>query len=327
MGTGNGGVHKVSSQRQERGQDLQGSEVWPNFFIVGAAKAGTSSLYAYLRQHPQVYMSAVKEPHFFSQIEPSDGQHYRMRTTTDRESYLKLFRKANGALAVGEASPSYLWDERAPHRIREQVPEARIIMVLRDPIERAHSHYLMNVRENTQPLPFYEALREDQSKPNKSWTTANLYVELGQYASQVERYLGLFGPERLLVLMFEDLKRDPATLVRRTARFLGVDEGPVADMELGIGNPYNAYALPRGGLARGLYRSLWMRNLARYTVPQWLRWKLRDQVLMRPAEKPAMDARALEALRGVYAGDVEKLEGLLGRPLPELRRSWKVEVT
>jgi hypothetical protein len=308
---------------KERGTQ---ATVWPNFFIVGAAKAGTSSLYAYLRQHPQVYMSAVKEPHYFSQIEPSDGQHYRMRTMTDRESYLKLFRKTNGALAVGEASPSYLWDERAPHRIRERVPEARIIILLRDPIERAHSHYLMNVRENTQPLPFYEALREDQSKPNKSWTTANLYIELGQYASQVERYLGLFGPERVLVLMFEDLKRDPATLVRRSARFLGVDDEPVADMELGIG-PYNAYALPRGGLVRGLYRSHWIRNLARYTVPQWLRWKLRDQVLMRPAEKPAMDARALEALRGVYASDVEKLEGLLGRPLPELRRSWKGEVT
>jgi hypothetical protein len=292
--------------------------IWPNFFIVGAAKAGTSAFYAYLKQHPQVYMSPVKEPHFFSRVEPGEKQRYRIRTTTDQESYLELFKKAKGALAIGEASSSYLWDERAPYRIREQVPDARIIILLRDPIERAYSHYLMNVRQGTQPLPFYEALEEDRGKQSR--TTANLYVELGQYASQVERYLGLFGPERVQVLLFEDLKRDPAGLMRQAAHFLGLEEEPVADMELG--KPYNAYALPRGGLARAVSGSLWIRNLARRAVPQWLRWKVRDQLLMKPTKKPKLESRAVESLRGVYAGDVERLEALLGRPLPELRRSW-----
>lgn len=298
------------------------SEIWPDFFIVGAAKCGTSSLYAYLKQHPQVYMSPNKEPHFFSQIEPGADRRYVIpRTVASEDEYLNLFREANGAIAIGEASPSYLWDEAAAYRMRDKIPEARIIIVLRDPIERAFSHYLMNVREGTQNLPFYEALLEDQNRPVKGWTSSNLYVELGQYASQVERYINFFGRERVCVILSDELKRDTEAALRRAANFLHVDEEPVSDIK--SEKTYNSYSPPPSGAIKTfIVRSSWIRSLARTVVPQKVRWEIRDKVLSKPMDKPEMDQRSVEMLRQVYEPDVSRLEELLGRGLLELRRSW-----
>ena len=108
--------------------------MWPNFFIVGAAKAGTTSLYQYLKQIPGIYMSPVKEPHYFSRRVIPDDHHYR--PIRDKEKYLSLFKKVNNEKVVGEASPTYLRDPEAPRLIHQVSPNARILISLRDPIER-----------------------------------------------------------------------------------------------------------------------------------------------------------------------------------------------
>src|SRR5437667_3118215 len=167
--------------------------IWPNFFIVGAQNSGTTSLYGYLKQHPDVFMPALKEPHYFAQITPSHEQRYLRTIVRDEAAYLRLFLKAKGYPAIGEASPSYLWDANAPHRIRKAVPHAKIIILLRDPVERAYSHYLMDVREGRQDLPFLQALERDWNRSKKGWSVSQLYVELGLYAEQVRRYLEVFG--------------------------------------------------------------------------------------------------------------------------------------
>src|SRR5919108_6309578 len=125
-------------------------EIWPNFFIVGTQKAATTSLYFYLKEIPGVYMSQVKEPFYFA---PHAVQSNTSDLIRDKREYLRLFENASGYVAVGEASPIYLWDPDAPKLIHQTVPHARIIMILRDPIERAYSNYLMKMKYSGRKTP------------------------------------------------------------------------------------------------------------------------------------------------------------------------------
>jgi hypothetical protein len=296
------------------------ADIWPNFFVVGAAKAGTTSLYAYLKQHPQIFLPKVKEPHFFTQVCPAPEMRHLYEAITDRPTYLSLFRKARGYRAIGDASPSYLWHPQAAERIRHAVSDARIIITLRDPVERAHSHYLADVREGVHELSFYEALRQDMARPRKGWAVSLLYVELGQYAAQVQRYLELFGPKRVKVLLFDDLTRDSARVLSELALFLDVDPDVVARID--VNEVHNSYAAPRGKWARRLAGAKISRLLGKTVIPRSLGQLIFERVLLTRAPKPRIEPDAKRLLCEIYEPDVRQLEVILGRPLPELRRSW-----
>ena len=134
--------------------------IWPNFFIVGVAKAGTTSLSEWLKQHPQIYIPALKEPRYFASDLVDPIVRNVVRT---KEDYLALFVKARNHKARGEASTSYFthW-QQVPERIKRTIPDARIIILLRDPVERAYSSYLMLVRQGYETLPFSEAVRSNR---------------------------------------------------------------------------------------------------------------------------------------------------------------------
>src|SRR5205807_6443730 len=142
--------------------------------------------------------------HFFTQVRPAAELKFLIDAITDRDEYLRLFSKSNGRRIIGDASPSYLWHPEVPRRINEVAPDAKIAIILRDPVERAYSHYLMDYREGAQSRPFYSALLEDMHRPKKGWGVSYLYYELGLYAQQVRRYLETFTPERVKILLFED---------------------------------------------------------------------------------------------------------------------------
>lgn len=297
--------------------------VWPNFFIVGAAKCGTTSLYAGLRLHPGVFMCYPKEPHFFTQVTPPRELRWHFDTTIDEPGYLRLFERGRGFQAVGEASTSYLWHPRVPARIRRQAPDARIIISLRDPVERAYSHYLMHVREGIQTLPFYDALQQDLSRSEPSWGVSHMYVEKGRYAAQVERYLETFGPERVKIVLLDDFRRNPRATLLGLARFLGLDPAPVARIDVAtIHNPHKA---PRGRWAERLAGSMLARVLGETVVPRRLGLFVYQHMLLRSAAKPAMDQRARDFLLETYQSEIDDLERILGRSMPELRRSWPAE--
>jgi hypothetical protein len=317
--------------------------VMPNFFIVGAAKAGTTALYEYLKQHPQVYMPPLKEPQYFSQLETRYGaQNYvnvvwrhgtgflHLRTIADRRnpgvawvgdeaSYLKLFEGADGFRAVGEASTSYLGFEDTAERIYEQVPEARIIILLRDPIERSYSHYLMDVQGGRQALSFYDAIIKEYQDPDFGWGK-NWHRYIMLYYPGVKRYLDVFGGEQVLVLLTEDLQVDPRSLVMKVSEFLDLDTAPVATID--FTTKHNAYRVPRNRLVQMVLGSSGIRSIGRKFTPRLGLRTVRDKVFFKQQEKPAQDAQAVDILREVYASDIAKLETLLGRSLPELRRSW-----
>jgi hypothetical protein len=295
-------------------------EIWPNFFLVGAAKAGTTSLYAYLSQHPKVFFPAIKEPHFFTRVQPAPEQRFLIEAVTKRSAYLRLYAHSGDYSVIGDASPSYLWHPEVPQRIRAAAPEAKIALILRDPVERAYSHYLMDYREGAQSRPFYQALVDDMNRAQKGWGVSYLYYELGLYAEQVERYFTIFRPERIKVLMFDDLRRDTPAVLREMAGFLGLDPQPLGRVDMS--RQHNSYAAPRNQYLRRIAGAKFSRRVGRVLIPHRLGAFIFERVFLKRAAKPPLDLRARELLCSLYDPELDRLERLLGRQLPELRHSW-----
>ncbi len=273
--------------------------VWPNFFIVGAPRAGTTSLYRYLKDVPGVYMSPVKEPHYF-------GNEGGGRTEAE---YLSLFRGGEKSRAIGEASVSYLRHPAAAKRIQQAAPAARIIILVRDPVEVVHSHYFEFVRRHASDLTL------EQLAAMEKHTNAF-------YCDHVRRYFDIFGADRVKVLVFEEFVQDPRRTVGEVMAFLGIDGAP-PEFEA---RAYNSYAAPRAPLARGLLASNRYRRLWRAVAPAFLRQKLsRRQLLYRPAEKPPMAEHTRRMLQEKFRADIECLEKLLGRILPWYHRQHRAE--
>ena len=207
------------------GRATAGARPLPDFLVLGAQKAGTTALYAYLRRHPGIAGPAWKEVSFFDRHWERGVRWYRGN-----------FPLRSGGRIVGEASPSYLFHPLAPERIYAVCPEAKLIAILRDPVERAFSHYQHEVALGREPLTFEDALAaEDErtggeeerlrsepgyfSHPWWDWT----YRARGLYAEQLERFLVVFPRERLLVLTSDELSEDTAGAYARTLAFLGAE--------------------------------------------------------------------------------------------------------
>jgi hypothetical protein len=284
----------------------------PNFFIVGAQKAGTTSLYHYLDQHPQIYMSPRKEPHFF------EGMHSEFRRPGLRNTpvsgfaeYQALFEGVSGERAIGEASASYLYSLRAPGLIKSSVPDARIIAVLRNPADRAYSNYLHCVQVGREPLgSFAEALQAEESRMRDKWGPLWYYKDKGFYYAQVKRYFDAFGRDRVGVWLHEDLRNDAPGTLGEVFRFLGVDERFVPDASV----EYNPSGVPRiGGLYKGV-RALTARNpvLVERVLPARVRGYVKGRLFTKP---PPFPPQIREGLIHAYKEDILRLQELIGRDL------------
>jgi hypothetical protein len=284
----------------------------PNFFIVGAQKAGTTSLYHYLDQHPQIYMSPRKEPHFF------EGMHSEFRRpgrrnapVSDLAEYLALFAGASGEKAIGEASASYLYSPKAPGLIKGSVPDARLIAVLRNPADRAYSNYLHCVQVGREPLgSFAEALQAEQSRMRDRWGPLWYYRDKGFYYAQVKRYFDTFGRERVGVWLYEDLRNDTSRTLGEVFRFLNVDENFVPDASI----EHNPSGVPRAGKLYTRVRALTARNpvLVERLLPARLRGYLKSRILVKP---PPFPPELREDLTRSYEEDILRLQELIDRDL------------
>lgn len=289
---------------------------FPNFFIVGAPKAGTTSVYRYLAEHPQVFLSPVKEPnHFASRSIREQGLYYDAPMISRAEEYAALFEGSEGFRAIGEASVSYMFYEEACERIASACPGAKILVFLRDPAERAFSHYLMDARLGLVDRPLEGVLDAAGCGDAAIDLRYQQYVKLGLYSGQLARYLEAFGPERVLVTFFEDVSRDALAASRRIFAFLGVDEEFSPETQVA----HNPYRRPRGRLVGALYRSQRLRSLARAVLPARGLSRLRESVMPstgRPRLEPSLRARLVD----VFRDDVERLEVMCGRDLESWRR-------
>ena len=285
---------------------------FPNFFIVGAPKAGTTTLYHHLRAHPDVFMSEAKEPHYFSYA--GEGQPRWGVQTLD--AYRTLFDGVQNETAVGEASTWYLYSETAAEQIQRAVPDAGIIALLRDPVSRAYSSWSYRVQMGWESEPFERAivLEEQRRAAGEPWDVH--YLNAGWYADQVDRYLRAFGPDQVRVFLFEDLTSDPAAVVSEALRFVGVDPNATT---VQANRVHNATVMPRWtALTRFLKRGD-VRSLAR-RVPAPLRRVLADSLRsVNRRNRPRLDPGLRQSLQDRFRPDVRRLEILLGK---DLERCW-----
>lgn len=284
----------------------------PNFFIIGAMKSGTTALYYYLEQHPEIYMSPVKEPNFFS----SQGQEDAVDAVTNIGAYQQLFRGASGEKSMGEASHSYLYKPRAATEIRRYVPEAKLIAILRNPIDRAHSHFLHMVRSGTEPLDdFAQALHEEGVGTHKERTFQD-YIGRGLYYDQLRTYFGTFPREQVRVYLYEDLSDAPISTVQDAFRFLEVDDSFVPDVSL----RRNVSGQPKHKTLDRLLRSQSrVKHAAKIYLPARMRWRLskafddlKSRNLVQP---PLLQSEVRQQLIGVYREDIMRVQELLHRDL------------
>ena len=284
--------------------------VWPNLFVAGAPRCGTSSLHAWLQAIPGIYMSRIKEPNYFSRQVIGDDNPL-IKPIRDERQYLRLFSDAGDAKVVGEASPNYLEDPEAPVLIDRTIPGAKVIVSLRDPVERLHSLYLM-LRNNLPGMgSFMNEIRRGlarQDDPN----LALVAPRTGLYAGQVERYRSIFGKSRFKVLIFEEMMSDIPGTLREVLDFLDIDHEVAAFTE----SAQRQYGEVRGPVVRYLFGNRMISRASELMVPYKLRKLIRNAFLVKQAPKPQMGAEDRDFLIHYYRDDVAHLERLLGRPLP-----------
>lgn len=209
----------------------------PTFLIVGAQKAGTTSLYYALSKHPEIFMSAVKEPAYFvaeDALHNSAGPGDRAgQIVTSLDAYSELFGDAGSARVRGEASTSYLYEPGAAEKIKNQVPDAKLIAILRNPVDRAYSNFLHLVRDGREPIhDFRAALAQEDQRRSEGWSVSWLYRDKGYYGVQLERYLAHFSRAQFRCYLYEDYDDDPDATVRDIYRFLEVDDTVAQDLSL-----------------------------------------------------------------------------------------------
>jgi hypothetical protein len=258
----------------------------PSFLVIGANKSGTTSLYSYLAQHPQIYMSPVKEPMFFTHMN-NDRMRGDIRSASLKrpvaivtlEEYEALFHGSADDQARGEASTAYLANPACAKRIHEFLPDVRLVAVLRNPIERAFSNYLMYYGQQIERRDFEQCVSEEIQRTGPRLGQGMWYARLGLYAGSVQTFQDTFSPEQLLTIDYRQFVEEPRLVLREIARHVGVTE----DFEVDMSRRLNESVSHFGGETR-----------------------------------PVLTDEAREMLREYYRADVEKLASLVSFDC----RSW-----
>jgi sulfotransferase family protein len=298
----------------------------PNFFIVGAARSGTTSLDLYLSQHPEIFVTPNKETHFFAREQlpnrytgPGDDSLNKL-LIRDEDQYAQLFSKTGGAKAIGEASAFYLCYPKSAELIAKMVSDPKIIMVLREPVARIYSSYMFLLRDGRETLGFEEGLSREEERKQNDFEPMWWYKELSQYYSQVKHYLDVFGPQRVKVLLYEELFSRQEEVLREVFGFLGVKE----DVSIDTSVRYNVSGSPK---SRRLYSVLNnfifnpnpVEQRIKALVPQRLRVIWASKLIGAVTKPVPLDPQIEAQLRTLYTEDVGNLEDLLQRDL----LSWR----
>lgn len=293
----------------------------PNLFLVGAAKAGTTSLAAYLGSHTEIYLSPIKEPNHFntevdlgliredhrrntyidfnSYFSKSKLENIHIAFVQHRENYLNLFREVEQQRYLMEASTGYLYSPVAAQNIHAFNSEAKIIIILRHPVERAISHYMMDAaRGNVKLEKSLNTIRDDHNATKQGYCITNLYIELSLYYAQVRRFLDTFQPENVLVLNFDTLRKSPTLVLQQVASFLELRYDFAEENKV-----LNQTGASRFGSVRKHFRGV------KHLLPHFLVQSVKnvDNILAKPLDKQQLQPGTEDYIKNMVMQDWENL--------------------
>lgn len=290
---------------------------YPNFLIIGAMKSGTTSLYHYLNQHPEIYLSPQKEPHFFAYKDerikfkgPGDQERIEKMVVSDEQQYLRLFEGIKNEKAVGEASAMYLYYSEAAKNIKEVIPDVKLIVMLRNPVDRAYSSYKHLVRDDREFLDsFEEALEAEEKRISEEWLPLWHYVEAGKYGKQLTSYFEIFNKEQIKVILFEDFKKETSKVVKSTFEFLGVNKGFTPKLDI----QYNVSGIPKFQILHNyLRRESKLRKVLGCFISEKNRDLIRNKILnFNIGSSPKLKPETRIKLENFFKDDFQKLKELI----------------
>ncbi|MBI5627067.1 MAG: sulfotransferase domain-containing protein [Nitrosomonadales bacterium] len=290
----------------------------PHFLIVGAPKAGTTSLYRYLQQHPQIFMPENKEPRFFCGYSTDafefGKKYFHSEIVSTKEDYLALFRDAPAGAISGEASTDYLSCPQAANRIHAWNPSAKIIIMLRNPVERAYSEYQHSIAAKFQTSNFWESLCLEEERIKQHYDPIFWHVRRGLYFEAIKEYIELFGKDRIRIIFFEEFANSTATVVASLFEFLGVSAFPV-----NVTERHNANAAREKApeTMRGVFASKFVRPIIQFIGKAFGHDAQPTTIYGSPYHKTAgvremLTNEQYDWLCGNFREDILKLQALLG---------------
>jgi hypothetical protein len=293
----------------------------PNFFIIGAAKSGTTALYRYLRQHPEIFMTERKELHHFSYTyvtKQTNGPNDYIRSAiTDEIEYEQLFDDVRDEKAIGEASPTYIYVPGTAERIYEKIPHAKLIAILRNPADRAYSAFMHCIRDNRETVStFKEALDLEDQRVENNWGPIYHYKRMGFYYEQLARYYSLFPKEQIKIVIYDDFSSDPNSVISDLYQFLGVDSTFEPDMS----SKPNVSGVPKNKLLQKIMNEIFakpnpIRSIARFIFSDVFRWRVTSSLRNKNLEQVDMPQDVRNELISLFRSEIISLQSLIDRDL------------
>ena len=299
----------------------------PDFLIIGAARAGTTALHAYLRQHPDIFMPATKEMNYFAYVGETlavkgPGADFINNAVTDAKGYAAFFRDAPQSSVTGEASPLYLFEPAAPENIARLAPNAKLIAILRDPVEQAYSHFMYATKSLVENEPdFAKALELEDERLAKGWQPLFGYSRFPRYGEQLARYLERFSSDQILLLDYADYQTEPLLVLQQIMEFVGV----TSDFEPDMSWRPNAGGVPKNQRFQDfLLKPNPVTGLAAKLLPKTAINRIRDGLVSLNLERKgsAVPEAAKAILVERLSDDVTRLEELTGRNYDHWRKAW-----
>lgn len=287
----------------------------PNFLVIGTPKSGTTSLYYYLEQHPDVYLPDKKELHYYSYPYIKDNSNgigdkiVLASLCSNRKDYENNYKGVRDEKAVGEISPSYLFYSDVAARIKDELGIVKIIVILRNPIEKAYSQYIHLVRDQREHLSFYDALLAESERRGNKWGDFWLYAFSSLYSEKLKVYQSVFGVSNVKVILFEDFTNNTDATLEDIFRFLGVNK----EFKCNTEKIYN-----KGGIAKSKIIAKFfsepnlIRTIAKQMIPKLVRRNIRLFILNLNIKKsPEIDSKSMAYLVDYFQHDVTELEKIL----------------
>lgn len=289
----------------------------PGFFVVGAPKAGTTSLYGYLRLHPEVYLPDTKELHYFSHREllardkgPGDNGAVQ-DICCSMDEYRRHYSSNKADKLAGDISPSYLFYYEIAEEISSACQNSKIIIMLRNPAEKAYSQYCHLVRSGRETLSFRDGLDRESDRVRAGWNDMWYYVSGSRYLNGVKKYIDVFGRDNVKIIYFEDFRNNTSVVMREVCDFLGIS----SSYDLGTEHVHNKGmgAMRLGLIGKSLTESKFLRALIN-KVPRRFESKIKNMI--KPLifkSKDMMDESMRREIIESLSDDIRALEEVVGK--------------